>query len=315
MLNNFLKIKPEVQSALSQGRPVVALESTIVSHGMPYPTNLETAREVEAIIKREGATPATIAVIEGKICIGLEDAELEMLGRKDSSVSILKLSRRDLPYAVAMKKTGATTVAATMICAHLAGIRVFATGGLGGVHREAEKTFDISADLQELAKTPVVVVCAGAKSILDIGLTLEVLETLGVPVIGYKTDTFPAFYSSQSQYRLEYRLDREKDLASLIHAQRQLGLEGGVVVANPVPQKDEIPAAEVEDFVQEALRESTQRGIHGKEMTPFLLSYLVSKTQGKTLKTNIAIIKNNAQLGAQLAKALCQNEESAELNH
>jgi pseudouridine-5'-phosphate glycosidase len=305
---NFLKIKPEVETALRLGQPVVALESTIISHGMPYPINLETAREVESIVRNEGAVPATIAVIEGKICIGLEESELELLGKNESRDSILKLSRRDLPYALALKKTGATTVAATMICAHQAGIRVFATGGLGGVHREAEKTFDISADLQELAKTPVAVVCAGAKSILDIGLTLEVLETLGVPVFGYKTDFFPAFYSSQSKFRLDYRVDHCKDLASVIRTKTLLSLEGGLVVATPVPKEDEIPAAEVEEVIQEALREATRRGIHGKETTPFLLSYLVSKTQGKTLRTNVSLIKNNARVGAQIANELSKLE-------
>jgi pseudouridine-5'-phosphate glycosidase len=304
-LAEVLVFTPEVQDALATGRPVVALESTIISHGMPYPRNIETAQGLEKIIRDEGAVPATIAVMDGKIKIGLNAAELEILGRSNSVRKILKLSRRDIPYALSSRSLGATTVAATMICAELAGIHIFATGGIGGVHRGAETTFDISADLPELARSRVAVVCAGAKSILDIGLTLEVLETLGVPVIGYQTDVFPAFYSRDSSFPIECRIDQVTEIAALLKTQWMLGYSGGALVANPVPQENEFPSAVIETHIEAALDSATEENIKGKAVTPFLLSYLAEKTAGKSLETNIALVRNNARLGAQLAKAMC----------
>ena len=300
-LSRFLDLEPSVASALLRGGAIVALESTIVTHGMPYPQNVTTAREVEAIIRRTGATPATIAVIGGRIKIGLSDAELEWIaGARD----VLKLSRADLPYAVSAGRHGATTVAATMICARLARLRVFATGGIGGVHRGVESTMDISADLDELARTSVAVVCAGAKAILDLPRTLEYLETRGVPVVGYRTDRLPAFWSRSSALPVPIRLDTPEAIADLISAKSDLGLEGGVLITNPVPADAEIPEEAIRDLIEDALAEGRRQGIAGKAVTPFLLARLLEKTQGRSLATNIALVKNNAALAAQVALAL-----------
>jgi len=304
MIGRFLDVAPEVGSTLERGGPIVALESTIITHGMPYPQNVATAREVEALVRGNGAVPATIAIIAGRIKIGLSDEELEWLG---TAKDVLKLSRADLPYAVASKRHGATTVAATMICAHLARIRVFATGGIGGVHQGVVSTMDISADLDELARTPVAVVCAGAKAILDLPRTLECLETRGVPVVGYRTDEFPAFWSRTSGLPIPIRLDTPEAIADLIQAKEALDLGGGVLVANPVPKADEIPAQEMKNFIDEAVAEAGRRGIAGKAVTPFLLSFLFGSTSGRSLATNIALVKNNAALAAHLAAALARS--------
>src|SRR6478735_2500227 len=297
----FLDIAPEIQTTLAAGGAVVALESTIITHGMPHPQNVATAREVEAVVRANGAVPATIAIIEGRIKIGLSDAELGWLG---TAKDVMKLSRADLPYAVASGRHGATTVAATMICAHLAGIRVFATGGIGGVHQGVEASMDISADLDELARTPVAVVCAGAKAILDLPRTLEYLETRGVPVVGYGTDRFPAFWSRTSELAVPLRLDSPDAMADLIRTKEALGLEGGVLVANPVPSADEIPADEMKTFIDASVAEAKARGVIGKAVTPFLLSHLFEMTGGRSLATNIALVKNNAALAGQLALSL-----------
>jgi pseudouridine-5'-phosphate glycosidase len=303
-VGRFLDVAPEVRSALDQGGAVVALESTIITHGMPHPQNVATAREVEAVVRENGAVPATIAVIAGRIKIGLSDEELDWLG---TAKDVMKLSRADLPYAVAAKHHGATTVAATMICAHLAGIRVFATGGIGGVHQGVESTMDISADLDELARTPVAVVCAGAKAILDLPRTLEYLETRGVPVVGYQTDDFPAFWSRTSGLLIPIRLDRPEAIADLIHTKEALALGGGILVANPVPKADEISAQEMKGFIDEAIAEARRRGVTGKAVTPFLLSFLFESTGGRSLATNIALVKNNAALAARLAASLARS--------
>ncbi|WP_230533338.1 pseudouridine-5'-phosphate glycosidase [Microvirga roseola] len=296
-----LDIAPEVRETLDRSGAVVALESTIITHGMPYPQNVATAREVEAVVRENGAMPATIAVIGGRIKIGLSPDELEWLG---TATDVMKLSRADLPYAVSSKRHGATTVAATMICAHLAGIRVFATGGIGGVHQGVEETMDISADLDELARTPVAVICAGAKAVLDLPRTLEYLETRGVPVVGYGTDRFPAFWSRTSELSVPLRLDSPEAIADLIRTKEALGLGGGTLVANPVPQADEIPASEMRTFIETAIAQAKTRGIAGKAVTPFLLSYLFELTGGRSLATNIALVKNNAALAAQVATSL-----------
>jgi pseudouridine-5'-phosphate glycosidase len=301
----FLDIAPNVQTALAAGEAVVALESTIITHGMPHPQNVATAREVEAVVRENGALPATIAIIEGRIKIGLSDAELDWLG---TARDVMKLSRADLPYAVSSRRHGATTVAATMICAHLAGIRVFATGGIGGVHQGVETSMDISADLDELARTPVAVVCAGAKAILDLPRTLEYLETRGVPVVGYGTDRFPAFWSRTSELPVPLRLDTPESIAELIRTKEALGLGGGVLVANPVPSTDEIPANEMSGFINAAVAEAKARGVSGKAVTPFLLSTLFEQTGGRSLATNIALVKNNATLAARLAASLARSE-------
>jgi len=300
-MQSYLNFSEEVRAAKLSGKPVVALESTIISHGMPYPQNVQTAREVENIIREQGAVPATIAIIDGKIHIGLSDAELEQLGQ---SKDALKVSRRDLPYVLTSKKLGATTVAATMICAELAGISIFVTGGIGGVHRGAETSFDISADLQELARTSVAVVCAGAKSILDLGLTLEYLETYGVPVVSVGQTAFPAFFTRDSGYRADFQLDTADEQADFIHAKWSLGLRGGVIIANPVPESEAMPKDEIDGMTEQALREAAQQGIVGKAVTPFLLSRIKELTGGRSLATNIALVKNNAKVGAQLALAL-----------
>ena len=301
MLSDHLLLSPEVAEALAQRRPVVALESTIIAHGMPFPRNVETAKEVEAIVRRGGAVPATIAVLGGRIRVGLDDAALARLGE---GKEIAKVSRRDLPVVVARRLDGATTVAATMIVAHLAGIEVFVTGGIGGVHRGAGLSFDVSADLLELAETPVAVVSAGAKAILDLGATLEVLETHGVPVLGYRTDRFPAFYSRDSGFGVDHRADSAAEIAAIVRAKWDLGLAGGVVVANPIPAAHEIDRGVVERAVAAALAEAEERRIRGKEVTPFLLARLEELTGGRSLAANVELVRSNAALGARLAAEL-----------
>lgn len=300
-MQQFLMFSPEVAAARAAGKPVVALESTIISHGMPYPQNVETAREVEQVIRDAGAVPATIAIIGGKICIGLSDQQLELLG---ASPDAMKVSRRDLPFVVAQGSLGATTVAATMICAAMAGIEVFVTGGIGGVHRGAETSFDISADLQELAHTSVAVVCAGVKSILDIGLTLEYLETHGVPVMSVGQPGFPAFFTRESGFPADFQFDSALEQASFIQTKWALGLRGGVVVANPVPESFAMARDEIERITEQALGEAAQGGVTGKAVTPFLLNRIKQLTEGRSLATNIALIKHNALVGARLALAL-----------
>jgi pseudouridine-5'-phosphate glycosidase len=297
----FLQFSPEVQAARAAGKPIVALESTIISHGMPYPQNVQTAREVEGVIRDAGAVPATIAIIDGKICIGLSDEQLEVLGNAGDA---LKVSRRDLAYVLAQKKLGATTVAATMICARLAGIEVFVTGGIGGVHRGAETSFDISADLQELARTSVAVVCAGVKSILDIGLTLEYLETHGVPVLSVGQPGFPAFFTPDSGYQADFQIDSADEQARFIRTKWQLGLEGGVVVSNPVPASMAMQNGEIDGIIAQALGDADAQGVKGKAVTPFLLARIKELTGGRSLATNIALVKHNALVGARLAVAL-----------
>jgi len=299
--SSWLTRSAAVVSAQAAGRPLVALESTIIAHGMPYPENVHTAREVEAVIRAAGAEPATIAVMGGRIRIGLSGDELELLGRSDNAQ---KVSRRDLPAVLASGEPGATTVAATMICAALAGIEVFVTGGIGGVHRGAQETFDISADLQELVKTSVAVVCAGAKSILDIGLTLEYLETHGVPVLSCGQDNFAAFYTRDSGFRADYRLDEPEAQARFIRTKWDLGLSGGVVLSTPVPEAGAMPREEIDAITQQALDEAKAQGIAGKAVTPFLLARIKAMTGGRSLATNIALVKHNAEVGAKLALAL-----------
>ncbi|MCE4557518.1 pseudouridine-5'-phosphate glycosidase [Roseateles cellulosilyticus] len=300
-MNDLIQFSPEVAAARAAGQPVVALESTIIAHGMPWPQNLETAREVEDVIRAEGAVPATIAVIGGRIRVGLAPDELQQLAQAPDA---MKLSRRDLPFAIATGRLGATTVAATMICAHLAGIEVFVTGGIGGVHRGAETSFDISADLQELAHTPVAVVCAGAKSILDLGLTLEYLETHGVPVLSIGQDNFAAFFTPDSGLKADFRLDTPEEQARFIRAKWALGLGGGVVVSNPVPAAQAMPRDVIDAITAQALAEAGQQGIQGKAITPFLLARIKALTGGQSLATNIALVKHNAVAGARLARAL-----------
>ncbi|MEW9108150.1 MAG: pseudouridine-5'-phosphate glycosidase [Cytobacillus gottheilii] len=301
MLEKYLEYSAEVLEAKKAGKAIVALESTIISHGMPYPQNVETAKEVEDIIRQGGAVPATIAILDGKIKIGISDEELEFLAKSND---IEKASRRDLPYLIATKKNGATTVAATMICAELAGIEVFVTGGIGGVHREAETTMDISADLQELAKTNVAVVCAGAKSILDIGLTMEYLETNGVPVVGYETDKLPAFYTRSSEFDVNFRVDDASTAADLIRTKWELGLNGGVVIANPIPEEHALEEAFITNVIETALKEAKENNIAGKNVTPFLLGKVKELTEGTSLTANIALVKHNAVVGAGIAVKL-----------
>ncbi|MHB2167699.1 pseudouridine-5'-phosphate glycosidase [Alsobacter sp. R-9] len=296
-----LLVSPAVAGALAAGRPVVALESTIVAHGMDWPANLETAREVEAIVREEGAEPATIAVLGGRLAVGLDDAALERLAR--NGPQMLKLSTHDIPFAVALRRDGATTVAATMRIAAMAGIRIFATGGIGGVHRGVQETFDISADITELGRTGVAVVSAGAKAILDLPVTLEALETAGVPVIGVGTDVFPAFYSRDSGLRAPLRLDTPAEIAAVLNAKWRLGLPGGALIANPIPAEHEIPAAEIGAVIETALREAAAQGITGKAVTPFLLGRIVALTGGRSLAANIALVRNNARLAARIAVA------------
>ncbi|WP_243299213.1 pseudouridine-5'-phosphate glycosidase [Bacillus litorisediminis] len=296
-----LVFSEEVKQAKENGKPIIALESTIITHGMPYPQNIETAFEVEEIIREEGAVPATIAILDGKIHIGLSKDEIKQLA---DSKDVIKASRRDLPYILAQKKNGATTVAGTMICAQLAGIPLFVTGGIGGVHRGAEETMDISADLEELSQTNVAVVCAGAKSILDLGLTMEYLETKGVPVVGYQTDVLPAFYTRTSPYEVNNRLDDPKEIAKLIRTKWDLGLKGGIVIANPIPEEDALDEKFMNQIIEQALAEAEANQIKGKEVTPFLLSKVKDLTEGKSLEANIALVKNNARLGGKIAVAM-----------
>ena len=301
-LNKYLDIAPEVQQALAEGPPVVALESTIISHGMPYPQNVETALNVEKIIRENGAVPATIAVLGGRLKAGLSPEEIDYLGKTGTAVT--KASRRDLPVLVAKGMDGATTVTTTMIIAHLAGISVFATGGIGGVHRGAETTMDISADLEELAHTPVMVICAGAKSILDLGLTLEYLETHGVPVIGYGTEELPAFYTRKSGFKVDYRLDTPEELARTFFVKQDMGLGGGMLVTNPIPEEYSMDHEVISKAIDEAIAESRALGIHGKETTPFLLAKIKDLTGGDSLASNIQLVYNNAALAAKTAGEL-----------
>lgn len=297
--NQYLDIAPEVAEALAQNKPVVALESTIISHGMPYPQNVETALKVEQVIRDNGAVPATIAIIGGRLKAGLSKDEIEHLGK--TGYDVPKVSRRDLPIIVAKGMDGATTVATTMIIASLAGIKIFATGGIGGVHRGAETTMDISADLEELAMTPVMVVCAGAKSILDLGLTLEYLETKGVPVIGYGTKELPAFYTRKSGFGVDYELDTPLELATAFHVKQKVGLKGGMLVANPIPEEYSMDPDVINKAIDEAIAESRKQGIHGKDTTPFLLAKVKEITGGDSLDSNIQLVFNNAALAAKTA--------------
>ena len=298
-MNQYLDISPEVAEALAAGKPVVALESTIISHGMPYPRNVETALLVEQTIRENGAVPATIAIIGGRLKAGLSKDEIEYLGK--ASTKVAKASRRDIAALVARKADGATTVTTTMMIAHMAGISIFATGGIGGVHRGAEVTMDISADLEELGNTPVMVVCAGAKSILDLGLTLEYLETKGVPVIGYGTDELPAFYTRHSGFGVDYRADSPEELAAMFKAQRGLGLKGGMLVTNPIPEEYSMDKAVIDAAIDQAIKEAAENGIKGKQTTPFLLAKVVELTGGDSLDSNIALVLNNARLAAKTA--------------
>jgi len=302
MKMNFLDCSPEVSAALAQKKAIVALESTIIAHGMPYPKNVETALRVEAMVRKHGAVPATCAIIDGRLKAGLSAAELELFGQQGAGIA--KVSRRDLPLLVARKQHGATTVAATMIIAQMAGIRIFATGGIGGVHRGAPQTFDISADLQELAHTSVAVVTAGAKSILDLPLTLEYLETQGVPVLGYQTDEFPAFYTRQSGLPVDARIDSPFAVAEVLTAKWALGLGGGVVVANPIPAAHSLPPEQIESVIAAAVAEAEAAGVKGKALTPFLLARIEQMTEGNSLLSNIELVLNNAQLAAEIAVAM-----------
>ena len=297
-----VEVSPEVADALADGRGVVALESTIISHGMPYPDNLATARGVEQVVRDRGAVPATIAVVDGRVRVGLDDDALERLAAGGEAVA--KASRRDLPVFMARRATAGTTVAATMFLAHRAGVAVFATGGIGGVHRGVERTLDVSADLVELGATPVTVVCAGAKSILDLPRTLEVLETEGVPVIGVGTDEFPAFFTRESGLPVPHRVDSAAELAAVVGAHRELGLPGGILVANPIPEADAVPAAEIGARIEEALADADRAGVTGKDVTPYLLGRIVELTGGRSLVANIALVRNNAALAAELAVQL-----------
>lgn len=303
--NRYLEVKPEVAQAIAQGTPVVALESTIISHGMPYPQNVETALQVEQIIRDNGAVPATIAIIGGKLKAGLTPEEIEYFGKKGQAIA--KASRRDLAVLCARGQDGATTVATTMIIAHMAGIGIFATGGIGGVHRGAETTMDISADLEELARTPVLVVCAGAKSILDLGLTLEYLETHGVPVIGFGTEELPAFYTRTSGFGVDYRIDTPQELAAAFSAQNEMGLGGGMLVANPIPAAYAMDPAVINGAIDQAVQECRDQGIHGKATTPFLLARVAELTGGDSLASNIQLVFNNARIAAQIAAAYCKH--------
>ena len=297
-LNSYLDIHPEVKNALNSKQPIVALESTIISHGMPYPENIETALMVEDTVRANNAIPATIAIIKGRLKVGLTKKEIEFLATNDE---VRKISRRDIPIAVSQKLSGSTTVASTMIIAHLAKIAVFATGGIGGVHRGAEKTLDISADLEELSRTNVCVVCAGAKSILDIGLTLEYLETKGVPIIGYKTSDLPAFYSSKSGFNVDYRVDSAFDISEILKTKWSLSINGGVLITNPIPKTFELELAMMNEVINKAIIEAEKEKITGKEITPYLLSKVNEITQGKSLSANIKLIQNNAALAAKIA--------------
>lgn len=299
-LGKFLEINPIVQKALEEGKPVVALESTIISHGMPYPKNVATALNVEKLVYDNGCIPATIGIINGKFKIGLTNEDIELLGKQ--GLDVPKVSRRDIPYILANKLNGATTVASTMIGASLANIKIFATGGIGGVHRGAETTMDISADLDELSRTNVAVICAGAKSILDLGLTLEYLETKGVPVLGYKTKELPAFYTSKSGYMLDYMMNSSKEIAELLKTKWELGLNGGVVIANPIPTEFEMDATLIENVIKGAIAKANELGIKGKDTTPFLLDEIQKVTKGDSLSSNIELVYNNVKLACKIAK-------------
>ncbi|WP_304440626.1 pseudouridine-5'-phosphate glycosidase [Tissierella sp. P1] len=303
-LKDILVINPEVQKAIDENRPVVALESTIISHGMPYPQNVETALTVEKIVRENGAIPATIAIIGGKLTVGITHEEIDHLGKK--GLNVTKASRRDIPILVSRKEDGATTVAATMIIASLAGIKVFATGGIGGVHRGAEITMDISADLEELSNTEVAVVCAGAKSILDLGLTMEYLETKGVPVIGYQTDDLPAFYTRESGFKVNYRMDTPDEIARALKAKENLNMKGSMVIANPIPIEYAMDYSYINNAINDAIVEAEKLGIKGKETTPYLLDKIQKLTEGKSLTANIQLVYNNVKLGAQIASELCK---------
>ncbi len=300
MLKQYLDIHPEVQAALEQGKPVVALESTIISHGMPYPQNVETALKVEQIIRDNGAVPATIAILKGRLKVGMSQEEINYLGKAGEAV--IKTSRRDIPFIVAKGADGATTVASTMILAAMAGIKVFATGGIGGVHRGAQQTFDISADLQELANTDVAVVCAGARSILDLGLTREYLETQGVPVVGFQTDKLPAFYTRESDFGVDYRLEQPVEVAAAMKAKWDMGLKGGMVIANPIPHEHALDKALIDGAIARAVAEMDEKGIGGKASTPFLLAKVAEITEGHSLTANIELVYNNAKLAAEIAR-------------
>lgn len=297
-MKNYIELSKEVQQAKEEGKAIVALESTIISHGMPYPQNVKMAREVEQIVRDNGAVPATIAIIDGKIKIGLTDDELELFGK---SSDVAKVSRRDLPQIIATKKLGATTVATTMICAELVDIKIFVTGGIGGVHKGAETTMDISADLEELAQTDVAVICAGAKSILDLPLTLEYLETKGVPVLGFETECLPAFYTRNSEYKLNFSTDSIGVIADVLKTKWELNLKGGVVVANPIPKEFAMDEAYINGIIDQAIKEAAENNIIGKDTTPFLLGKIKELTDGKSLDVNIELVKHNAKVGAQIA--------------
>ncbi|NTW95380.1 MAG: pseudouridine-5'-phosphate glycosidase [Erysipelotrichaceae bacterium] len=303
MFEKYLDINLEVAAALKNGKAVVALESTIISHGMPYPKNVETALNVEKIVRENGAIPATIAILKGRLKVGLTADEIEYLGK---AKDVVKCSRRDIPFIIAKKLDGATTVASTMILASMAGIKIFATGGVGGVHRGAQETFDISADLLELAQTDVAVVCAGAKSILDIGLTLEYLETNGVPVVGYQTDELPAFYTRKSGFGVDYRIDSPEEMAQTLKAKWDLKLKGGLIIANPIPEAYAMDLDTITKAIEEALKQAQRDGIKGKESTPYLLAKVKELTGGDSLDSNIQLVYNNAKVGAQVAVALAK---------
>ncbi len=303
-MNSYLWVSAEVQNAIQTNQPVVALESTIISHGMPYPQNVETALLVEKTVRDNGAVPATIAILQGKLCVGITKEQIEYLGKK--GLAVHKASRRDLPVLLSRGEDGATTVTTTMIAAKLAGIRVFATGGIGGVHRGAETTMDISADLEEMSQTDVNVICAGAKSILDLGLTLEYLETKGVPVIGYQTEELPAFYCRKSGFPVDYRLDTPEQIAAAIHAKEEAGLKGGMLITNPVPEAYAMDEKVMGKTISLAIAQANEQGVKGKDITPFLLDRIKTLTEGRSLETNIKLVLNNAKLGAQIAIALCK---------
>ena len=298
---SYLDIRPDVLASLDNGQPVVALESTIICHGMPYPRNVETARRVEAIVRERGATPATIAILGGRLKVGLDHPDIEYLGKNGQQVT--KTSRRDIPFVVSRGEDGATTVASTMIIAAMAGIRIMATGGIGGVHRGVEQTMDVSADLEELSRTNIAVVCAGIKSVLDIGRTLEYLETIGVPVVGYQTDTVPAFYARSSGFPVDYRVDDTNAAAAALRTQYDLGIDGAMLVTNPVPAENAMEREEIDGIIDEAIAEMNERGITGKETTPFLLARIAERTGGRSLDANIELVLNNAALAADIASA------------
>ncbi|NLL81317.1 MAG: pseudouridine-5'-phosphate glycosidase [Tissierellia bacterium] len=301
-MKEYLVVSKEIKDAIENNKPVVALESTIISHGMPYPKNVETALKVEEIIRENGAIPATIAIINGKLSVGISPEQIDYLGKK--GLAVAKSSRRDLPILVARGEDGATTVATTMIIANLAGIKLFATGGVGGVHRGGETTMDISADLEELSNTNVSVVCAGAKSILDLGLTLEYLETKGVPVIGYKTEEFPAFYTRESGFKVNYKMDSPLEIAKALKVKDELRLKGAVLIANPIPEEYSMDKTEIDKVIEDAVEEANSLGVKGKDITPFLLDKIQKITEGRSLESNIQLVYNNAKLGAQIAREL-----------